>query len=278
MMLVVAVALGTSTYAWFTSNATVTASTVTLTAATNSNAALGISWTEGDYGTALTAELSSGDLQPMAPTAYTVGTTTAVDNTNSTKIAFNTATIRSDPTNGMVFGAAGSPATPYTWNDNTHYSFHVKNLAPANTTNLNVTITATISGAAADLARVAIFKDDVLLGVVANRVAATGDTQASGVKYYESATSATYVTGDGTSAIPANSYVDAKVAVGTIGSGDIVANFPTVDAVASVSYTLNANTDSEITVIMWLDGGLFDETRSAETATVGLTFNGAKVS
>ena len=275
MMLVVAVALSTATYAWFTSNASVTASTVTMTAATNANAALGISWTTSDYGTEISGSFNGGTLQPMAPTAYTVGTTTVSSGAN--QIAFNTATIKSDPTHGMIFGSAGAPATAYTWNDDTNYSFHVKNLAPSGTTNLTVTVTATIGGTAADLARVAIFQDDKLLGVIANRVAAGAGTTVNGVKYYESATSSSYVSGDGTAAIPANSYVDAKVAKGAISNNGVVAEFPTVDAVTSVSYTLNADTDSEIVVMMWLDGALFDETRSTETATVALSFNGAKI-
>ena len=246
MMLVVAVALSTATYAWFTSASSVSASSVTLTAATNDAAALGISWTTGNYGTSISGSFDGGTLAPMAPTAYTVGTTTISSGVN--QIAFNTATIKSDPTNGLIFGAAGAPATPYTWTDglaqNPHYSFHVKNLAPAGTTNVTVTITAAITGAAADLTRVAIFKDDELLGVIANDKAA--DTRAD-------------------------------VAVGTIQNGGIVASFPTVSAANTLSYTLNADTDSEIAVIMWLDGALFDETRSTETASVALSFGGTKI-
>ena len=269
MMLVVAVALSTATYAWFTSNASVTASTVTMTAATNDEGALGIGWTTDALGVSITGSFApEDDLLPMAPTTYTVESTTAAT------IAFNTATIKSVG-GTMQFGADGSSATPYTWNDGSgHNSFHVKNLATAGS--VTVKVTATLGDTAADLARVAIFKDGTLLGVIANRVAASGTTQVSGVKYYDGITSDTFVTGDGTSAIPAGSYVDAKVAVGTIHSGDAVASFGTQNAVISVSYTLNANTDSEIVVKTWLDGALFDETRSTESATVALSFAAAR--
>ena len=69
----------------------------------------------------------------------------------------------------------------------------------------------------------------------------------------------------------------ADVAVGTIQNGGVVASFPTVSAANTLSYTLNADTDSEIAVMMWLDGALFDETRSGETASVALTFGGQKI-
>ncbi len=255
MMLVVAVALSTATYAWFT---------VTMTAATNEEGALGIGWTTDSLGVSITGDFAPNDsLLPMAPTTYTVDSTTAA------AIEFNTATIKS--VGGvMKFGANGTSATPYTWTDGAHNSFHVKNLATAGS--VTVKVTATLGGTAADLARVAIFKDGTLIGIIADRVAAGTGTTVNNVKYYTTATSDTFTTGDGTAAIPAGAYVDAKVAVGTIGEGDPVASFGTQDAVLSISYTLAANTDSEIVVKTWLDGALFDETRSTQTATVALSF------
>ena len=298
MMLVVAVALSTATYAWFTSNSGVTASTVTLTAATNDAAALGISWTNSNYGTEIIDAVSgtSATLIPMTPIAYTVGTTVATADTEN-KIAFNTATIRSDATeNALVFGADGSTAIPYVWNDGEgsgkgHTSFFVKNLAPANTTNLTVTITANITGHyiaissseatdttnydyfdaqkapiatpgenvssgfkvaksnAKDLVRVAIFVNDTLLTVLANDTAT--DTRA-------------------------------KVAKGAITSGTPIATYAAgaadaTSATTGATFTLNANTSAEIVVMMWLDGALFDETRSTETADIALSFNGEKI-
>jgi len=292
MMLVVAVALSTATYAWFTSNAGVTASTVTLTAATNDAAALGISWTDSNYGTEIVDAVSgtTATLVPMTPIAYTVGTTVATANTEN-KIAFNTATIRSDATqNTMVFGEDGQTATPYTWNDATHNSFYVKNLAPANTTNLTVTVKANITGHfiaisgsentdttnydyyttgkvliaspgasvsegfkvaknnASDLVRVAIFVNDTLLTVLANDSAA--DTRA-------------------------------KVAKGAISSGTAISTYAAsaVDATSATTgatFDLNANTSAEIVVMMWLDGALFDETRSTQLADIALSFDGVK--
>ena len=80
MMLVVAVALSTATYAWFTSNDQVTANTVSLTAATSTESALGIAWQSpagntvgtaawnANYQTYIAPYTMAAEIQPAAPT------------------------------------------------------------------------------------------------------------------------------------------------------------------------------------------------------------------
>ena len=97
MMLVVAVALSTATYAWFTSNATVTANQVVLTAATMNEDAILISHAANNTGLSqeitLTAQ-GTDTLYPATPLANTAFTSTVsgetfknllVDGTNTAK-------------------------------------------------------------------------------------------------------------------------------------------------------------------------------------------------
>ena len=97
MMLVVAVALSTATYAWFTSNANVTASTVTMTAATNENDSIFIKWAGGAYGPSITTTKSydGSVLKPMVPNEITVNETTIYESgvAGAHDIAFKTAAV-----------------------------------------------------------------------------------------------------------------------------------------------------------------------------------------
>ena len=88
MMLVVAVALSTATYAWFTSNATVTASTISMKAEVNGASSLGIGWLGGDANTSI-AFANYEILKPMAPNDLSVGTTTS-------DVIFRSATIKEE--------------------------------------------------------------------------------------------------------------------------------------------------------------------------------------
>ena len=79
MMLVVAVALSTATYAWFTSNTTVTVNSLTLTAATMDADAIMISKTANNEGLTNVVDFTtqSGTLYPSTPNAATALTAPA---------------------------------------------------------------------------------------------------------------------------------------------------------------------------------------------------------
>ncbi|MCR4727009.1 MAG: hypothetical protein K5753_07315 [Clostridia bacterium] len=138
MMLVVAVALSTATYAWFTSNSSVTASTIKITAQTSNASALGIGWIGSSaYGIAsnsITATGPSTSFAPMVPAELTVNSTTS-------SLSFTGATIKSVGGN-FVFNTDAGARTPYTFTDGTDEEFYVKNLSTANdVANLRMTIT-----------------------------------------------------------------------------------------------------------------------------------------
>ena len=178
MMLVVAVALSTATYAWFTSNATVSASSISLTAATSSAPALGISWTDGNYTTSITATAPNGETVKFSPVApETLSTSGTI--TDST-VVFKTAVTHS-VAGDFVFNEAGEVPTngAYTWTNGSQTSFFIKNLSPSNTIS-TITMTATITDVdttddvdASKLLRVGVFKYNSsttkyeLLGVLA---------------------------------------------------------------------------------------------------------------
>ena len=133
MMLVVAVALSTATYAWFTSNASVQASSISMTAATNTAEALGIGWGASDAegavaGTEIVATVN-GVLVPMAPKSLLTGTTQF--NGESNVIDFNSATIK-NINSKAVFNAVDDSVTALDFNNGTAHTFFVKNLSTAN--------------------------------------------------------------------------------------------------------------------------------------------------
>ena len=167
MMLVVAVALSTATYAWFTSNARVDAASITLKADTSDATALGIGWAGGAASTSISANVS-GVLKPMAPVALTDGTTTA--GSGASDIVFKTQTTKNE-NSVYVFNGAGESATPVTFGNGTATAFYIKNLSNANKID-SITISA-------------VFGADSPLTGDAYTYAFTGDTTfADGKTYY----------------------------------------------------------------------------------------------
>ena len=158
MMLVVAVALSTATYAWFTSNNTVSASTVTLSAASSGGVALGIGWKDGTTGTSITAN-AAASYNPMVPSALVVDTGSNTP-TNFSAITWSGATIRTD---GGVekFNAPYDPApAPYQYNGTvsaaTKDIFYIENLSSSNSIP-SITLTLTEVADTSSLLRVAVF-------------------------------------------------------------------------------------------------------------------------
>ena len=101
MMLVVAVALSTATYAWFTSNDRVDAAALTLKASVSGASSLGIGWLGGDSGTSISSNVY-GVLQPMAPDALTVGST------KSENLLFHSSSIREEESQFVFNGGSDS--------------------------------------------------------------------------------------------------------------------------------------------------------------------------
>ena len=264
MMLVVAVALSTATYAWFTSNTSVTAETITMTAGTSQSTALGIEWsagTAGDtfnahYGTTITSVTPSllapavGGFQPAAPVELDV----------ETEPVFKTAFVNAQgefQTNGGVTGVYRfanyvDNAAATTAEDTYSNLIHIANLAQAGAAP-NVYLVASISGEAAALVRIAVYEV-----VTTAEPAATTYT-------YKGLLSATPAAND--------------TAEGAIEEGNEAADLLTATSTAELNLgTLAAQTDKAYAIYVWLDGAAFDEASSSNTATIGLTFSTAKTS
>ncbi len=163
MMLVVAVALSTATYAWFTSNTQVTATQISFTANTSDSESIAIAWTgNSNPGTTLSAGTNGTAMDPMIPSSVEVGTTST-----AFLASFTTGTLFSDDGVATFNDADSHAADPVVWStsDNgaepaaTATSFYIKNMSPANAVT-NITVKATITGDHAELVRIAVFTKD----------------------------------------------------------------------------------------------------------------------
>lgn len=320
MMLVVAVALSTATYAWFTSNASVTSEAVTLTAASNNAASLGIGWTAtGSFGPSITPEspASPATFAPALPNQLTVGTTNIHKSgeANANEIAFETEFATPNASGDMVFLGDGSSTTPYNWNNGTEQSFFIKNLSPASTIS-TVTLTATITGDAAALLRVGVFKLDStsgtykLLGVLANTtdytytVVTTGDslTGANGTYFKKylgqyvaavAGTAAQVTEGSAdyeqnVTTAPAGKFYTrstettnhAEAAYGNIAQDASVNAMTTTACVESIVVTTDfaALATEEFKVLVWEDAVALGDTEQGFVGSVALTFTAGAAS
>jgi len=300
MMLVVAVALSTATYAWFTSNTSVTANSVTMTAGTSASSALGIAWQKSthteftpefnnDYLTYVTPYEYEGQIQPAAPTAL-----------QNAEPQFYTAFIDAQG----KFKTTPSAETPVfrfanMASNGEGYSnlIHVANLAQSGTVGVRLTaqILAIYTAVNPNTDRndaVWYTKNDGTDVVVDAQITNSG----SETTYYTKDTSdasdlvriAVYeVTVSGETPTYSYSYMGllSKTAATTTPSpvpntavGSIVANnsasaLVTASSVTSLQLTnLAAQEDHAYAIYVWLDGALFDEGRSGNRATVSLTF------
>ena len=309
MMLVVAVALSTATYAWFTSNANVTASTISMTASTSTAPSLGISWVDGNYGTSITAvgptapdpehEVAGDVFAPACPADLTKGTTLST-------VEFNTAL--ATPANGgdMVFLANGTATDVYTWRDATHTSFFLKNLSPSNQIN-TVTMNVNITGDGASLIRVGVFKKDgengyKLLDVIALEEATTYTVVTGAMdnattyykKYLGKYVAATIGTSDEVTAKTADYYdgmtatantfytaatadTAAKAVLGTITANQPVNNMSSLACVTStvVASNLAAGSNIELVVKVWEDAVALGDAEQGQVASIEISFAAA---
>lgn len=240
MMLVIAVALSTATYAWFTSNSTVTASDVTLTAESGAGVALGIGWKDGTTGTSITANAAL-TYNPMVPSALGVGTTTF------SQVSWSGATTYVD--NGVSKFNTPYSVTPYQYNGtvggNTKDIFYIENLSDTRSIS---TITLTLANVTDtnSLLRVAVFTSSTVDGTYTLQavLGATADLD----------------TEWGT--VSANGVVD-----------DLTANNAEVQTVTSyVMSNLAAEGKIYFKVVAWLDGVALDDSTASSTGTLGLNF------
>ena len=299
MMLVVAVALSTATYAWFTSNASVTGTSLTMTAATNSAPALEISYTnaEGGWLTTIAATSPEGSFKPAAPTALTLHADPSTTGTYFDTLAWKNATVVNGKFNNDV-----TDGHEYVWKDNAetpHESFYLHNASTANGIS-GITMTATISGASASFIRIAVFKYNTtaskfeLYGVISNG------------EYYTLATSydgeATYYTTDGTEQTIANAEAFAAagqlytkttvtaVATGTVAANDtLVTTNITNQNICTASVALGSlgvndgvaggSDEMQLKVVVWMDGASLNDDTAGSTgkvSNIGLNFAAAR--
>ena len=250
MMLVVAVALSTATYAWFTSNDSVTASTINLTAAVSDDAALGIGWTGSTAGTSITTT-ASGTLLPMAPADLVVGTTLDTVDFNSAKIKTVSDVLKFksvDSADAQVFDNGLTDSAKVE-------TFYVKNLSGTNKIS-QITITPTIEVAdnnandGTNLVRIAVFKKDgsdyKLVGVMAS------EAGVNAVKGTPVADKNSTPVAEATDDSPMTNYTATKTSL-TLGGLDVTAQH-------------------DLKILLWMDGQLLDDSKQGYGAKVSFEF------
>ena len=291
MMLVVAVALSTATYAWFTSNTKVEASNISLTAATSTGAAFGIAWTNENYGTSLTSVTApvANSFKPLVPATYT---TSGASQTEST-VVFATATIRQEGgqekynTDVVSWTSSGSDtaAKPYIWNNGTQNSFYIKNLSTSNGQE-HLYVYADVTGAS-DLVRIAIFDTDKLIGILGYQYtytsAASAESYSSTTAYYKVVNGIyipdTTVTADNFSTKKASLYTRGTTpAVADTYYGTVTANANVLTTKANSSLSIDlgrfdASEAREIKVYVWLDGHFLNDDTQGTAANIDLHFD-----
>ena len=295
MMLVVAVALSTATYAWFTSNTSVTANTITMTAATSEESSLGIGWINTSTpaaqgaGTVITAAAAAASYNPMVPTDLTVDTAV------STQL-FRTATIKQENSTEK-FNNDVATIAPYTFNGGENLNaFYVKNLSGTNSV-ANVKVTAQITP-----------KYTVYSGEVTTATANTYYTLNDGVYTLVAAETEkgenTWYTMDKNGVALVRVAIFARAASTGLNTGNFVLkgvlsydpqsndtyygdankvkyneNISALDKTSSESYIdlggLDANQQFDIVALVWLDGNALTDAHAGEVANVGLTFAAA---
>lgn len=109
MIVILVVALSTSTFAWYTSTNAVSAESTALYSATSSSANISIGWSDGAKDTVVSFDASgegASGIQPMIPTSDLTGST-------ATSAAFITATATLNEEGKSAFSTASGTGTPW---------------------------------------------------------------------------------------------------------------------------------------------------------------------
>ena len=309
MMLVVAVALSTATYAWFTSNNSVTASTVTMTAHVADASSISIGWESGAAGTLLTA-VDGSALFPMCPVELA--------GTNANTVAFYRANV--DSSNKFETPVA---ATPYTYTSSgSKDAFFINNDSPSQAVKIDVTAaiadvttaaladevvlnpgktyytwaetpassglyvataiatntysngTTTVAQAKTALTATAIYDRKPIGKYV--RVAIFASTAQNTIGETLAKTAFTYkgllgYGGNGSTADTAMGSISAGAAPSTVANG--VASSSSVEVISSLA----GNKAVYLVVKVWIDGQSFTQEEGLAQATVALTFAATNV-
>lgn len=245
LVLVLAVGVSTATFAWFSANNVVNISSISFTADSNAgNGDLAVSWTDGDtdsYRIYFGSPLENNDLiAPMMPSVLPVKGVTGL--TDFLTYGYFTTGTQVNLENGSaVYQYDGDPTSPYVCRSDTDYENTAFYLMNKNAQlNMLVRVEYEIRGTLSDKLCIALFADGIFQGIL---------TSASAVSY------------------------------GTITEGGIVASTPSDAGIKcaslELSFTLNANSSSSITLAAWYDGvAMGDSDISNESTLSNLKFRG----
>lgn len=185
LLAVLAVALSTATFAWFSANNIVNVSSITFTADSSAgNGDLAIGWNEGDvdsYRLYFASPLENNDLiAPMMPERLPeTGVTTLAD--FAADGYFTTGTQVNLAAGGAVYQYDGDPAAPYLCRSDTDYERTEFYLINKNAQlDMRVRVEYETGGTLGDRLCVALFADGLFLGVMTSAEKVSYGTITSG--------------------------------------------------------------------------------------------------
>lgn len=241
MVLVAALALGSSTYAWFAANKTVTAQGMQVSATSSSSLVIAMASDAKTAGVGdKTIATFTGNAAELIPTTHDldVGTTTGLKyNTNPEAVSVTTGFLSDDAGTGVVLTFA-DPATDTT-SSNIYYSDYVVCIAASGAAMTNQDLTAKL--------------DDAV-------TAAKYTMNATSIDFYVQTTT----TADASATISADTYKGtlnvAKTGIGSSGS---------VKLLSAGDIPKNQQTSSflQVTMRVYVDGALVDQSKSSSKQT-----------
>lgn len=260
LALVIAVTLSTATYAWFTSNQSVTAQNITLKAASSDGTALGIGWGT-TYGTTLTTASYLTGANPICPNLLVnkIYGSTPSAGTDIDDIVWKTAKIAGNDGAADVFGVVDNAAATdkYLVTDGTNTVIYLKNLSTANDI-ASVTLMADIEENTENengttLIRIGVFR----LDSTSNKYELLGVMGLTGQKI----TIGTPITGN---------------AVTTVSTSTDVIPVSTGINVAPAGLGVSSPTNTiQLKILIWLDGTVLTDAMAEKDAKITLTFTAA---
>jgi len=295
MVVVLVVALSTATFAWYTANTTVQATTTAAQSASSDSAAIAVETSEitsGSTGTSVTMTLT-GAIAPM------ILTTDISDAENSETLPVFTTAPVNNTNQFTTAGTSGTPATIATVQDNndvnansTLHGFYVGNTNKDTDPEVKVTVTINSEGYIVSTPSETYFNahktdfyttaDNIVFTACTNESVFNGQTT-----YYQSnANIATYLriaiysNGKyiGTWARTNTAVSYGTIVANTIGTVEDNANINSFNAIASGTASSNrialTGVDSElITLYAWFDGCLLTATESNAYCSFNITFD-----
>jgi len=263
MVVLLVVALATGTFAWYTSQANVSAEQTALSAAISNSTAIGIGWIETAQAPSVTFKPQESGLRPMIPT------TDPATYTGTTALPFNEAVLKTnlEPTSYIYDGVSAPPWTPKeNVAENPKETLYIHNIDTAQNINVTVTVdlTTPADGYLDSLIRVSIFYNDAGAHAYVGTWSGGGTAYAGDIDALKLASAADDLTTFFYPSGAENSLTSSAATIAVLGD-----NAPSPNLIPIIG-----GGNKQLYVYAWLEGGLLTTENmedSAATFTISFT-------